>query len=77
MTSRGGGTGWPMALEEVARRGVALTGNGSSAARRMMVVEHGALVATLAARASVTAEEETAVLGSGVESGGDLRGGRR
>jgi hypothetical protein len=55
----------------------ALTGDASSAATRAVAVEHGGPTVIPAARALATAEEETVVLGSGAESGSDLRGRRR
>jgi hypothetical protein len=42
-----------------------------------VVVGHCGLMATLIARAPRTTKEETVAVGSGVESGGDLRGRRR
>jgi hypothetical protein len=68
----------PTVLEEKAAwRGMALTGDVSSVAMRAVAVEHDSPAATLAARAPATAEEEMVALGSGTESGGDLRGRRR
>jgi hypothetical protein len=59
------------------RRGLALTGNASSAATRAVAVEHGVPKATPTARALATVEEETVALGFGAESDSDLRGWRR
>jgi hypothetical protein len=59
------------------QRNAALTGDASSVATRVVVVEHSGLAATPVAQALATAEEEMVALGSGAESDGDLRGRRR